>query len=776
MREIYKTFKCFFYCCVCFCLFALFSLEVHAQAGQCLTLGCSTGVSFGSTQSTTSTTFVNSVSGTWAGEYNTYNVTSGMQYEWSLCTADGAVVGTNTDSQLSLRRNDTNAALCYSDDLCGAHAKILWTATFTGVVRVYIHRYNCTSLSTSHTVRWRCVSCGGGGGGCVGPPYCDQTQPGPGYTLLPACQTSICAADSYCCSTQWDSICATAASTNANCVNCRSTCSGGGGCTYTVPFSGSNSITTCTGTICEHAGTANYSNNANGFTIINPATAGNMVRLTFTSFSLECCCDFVTVFNGAGTGGTTLFNGNCTSLPPVLTSTVGPLTIRFTSDFSVVSSGFSANISCVPPPCTLTANAGSNVSICNGSSTVLTGSSSGISPTYSWSPSGSLNNPNISNPTASPSTTTTYTLTVTEGACTATSQVTVTVNPSPSAPTSVTASPSNHCPGGGVTQLNATSSGNSIRWFTVPVGGSSLGTSGSGVNFPVSTSSSTTYYAEALTGAGCISSTRTAVTVTVGDAIPPTINCPSTVTVGNMAGQCAATVNFITPTGTDNCPGATTIQIGGLPSGSSFPVGSTTNTFLVQAGNGQTAQCSFNVVVNDTQAPSANCQNATVSLGPGGIASVSASQINNGSVDNCGITGTSLSGTTNYNCTHIGGTFTVTLQVNDAAGNTATCSATVTVNDNNGYCCDAPQAICHPSPSVILNGSGTATLTPSQVDNGSTADCGLQSIQVSPTNFNCAHVGFPQTVVLTVTDIYNNTSTCQTTLTVADNSAAVCGV
>jgi len=100
------------------------------------------------------------VAGTYGGEYNTYNVTSGQQYQWSLCTADGAVIGTNTDSQLSLRRNDTNAALCYSDDFCGAHAKIQWTATFTGVVRVYVHRYNCATLSNSHTVRWRCVSCG----------------------------------------------------------------------------------------------------------------------------------------------------------------------------------------------------------------------------------------------------------------------------------------------------------------------------------------------------------------------------------------------------------------------------------------------------------------------------------------------------------------------------------------------------------------------------------------------------------------------------------------
>ena len=114
------------------------------------------GTSYGAAQSTTSATFVNSVAGTWGGEYNTYNVTSGNQYEWSLCTADGAVSPTN-DSQLTLK-NTSNTTLCYSDDLCGARPKILWTATFTGQVRVLVTQYFCATNTSSHTVRWRQVS------------------------------------------------------------------------------------------------------------------------------------------------------------------------------------------------------------------------------------------------------------------------------------------------------------------------------------------------------------------------------------------------------------------------------------------------------------------------------------------------------------------------------------------------------------------------------------------------------------------------------------------
>ncbi|MEY3967101.1 MAG: hypothetical protein RL137_1, partial [Bacteroidota bacterium] len=80
-----------------------FVSKAWSQAGQCNAGGCTmTGSSWGAVQSTTSATFVNSVAGTWGGEYNTYNVTSGNQYEWSLCTADGAVSPTN-DSQLTLK-------------------------------------------------------------------------------------------------------------------------------------------------------------------------------------------------------------------------------------------------------------------------------------------------------------------------------------------------------------------------------------------------------------------------------------------------------------------------------------------------------------------------------------------------------------------------------------------------------------------------------------------------------------------------------------------------
>ena len=53
------------------------------------------------------------------------------------------------------------------------------------------------------------------------------------------------------------------------------------------------------------------------------------------------------------------------------------------------------------------------------------------------------------------------------------------------------------------------------------------------------------------------------------------------------------------PVGTDTDPGAVTTQISGIPSDSIFPAGTTTNTFEVEDIDGNTAQCSFTVTVED---------------------------------------------------------------------------------------------------------------------------------------------------------------------------------
>jgi hypothetical protein len=89
------------------------------------------------------------------------------------------------------------------------------------------------------------------------------------------------------------------------------------------------------------------------------------------------------------------------------------------------------------------------------------------------------------------------------------------------------------------------------------------------------------------------------VTVTESPAVMPSISCPANITVFLPLNSTATStaVNYTTPTGTDNCPGAVTTQTTGLPSGASFPVGTTTNTFRVTDASGNFVECSFTVTV-----------------------------------------------------------------------------------------------------------------------------------------------------------------------------------
>ncbi|MCB0530517.1 MAG: HYR domain-containing protein, partial [Saprospiraceae bacterium] len=161
----------------------------------------------------------------------------------------------------------------------------------------------------------------------------------------------------------------------------------------------------------------------------------------------------------------------------------------------------------------------------------------------------------------------------------------------------------------------------------------------------------------------------------------PEIACPADITVSNDPGQCSAVVNYMSPSGMDNCPGAILVQTTGLGGGSSFPVGSTTETYQVTDAAGNTISCSFTVTVNDTQNPTIACPaDFTVSNDAGQCSAVVLYEIPLGS-DNCPGAATAQTGGLGSGSAFPIGATTNTFEVTDAAGNTASCSFTITVKD-----------------------------------------------------------------------------------------------
>lgn len=167
-------------------------------------------------------------------------------------------------------------------------------------------------------------------------------------------------------------------------------------------------------------------------------------------------------------------------------------------------------------------------------------------------------------------------------------------------------------------------------------------------------------------------------TVTVNDIDPPVIICPAD-TILPADNSCTATL-FYTVTATDNCTTNPVItQTQGLPSGSGFPVGTTTNIFVATDSTGNTATCSFNVTVID--APTIICPtDMTVSTD---LDQCYASNVALGTpitADNCGSTIVSV--TNDAPNQFLLGTTTVIWVVTNSLGNTAVCSENVTVVDN----------------------------------------------------------------------------------------------
>jgi hypothetical protein len=153
---------------------------------------------------------------------------------------------------------------------------------------------------------------------------------------------------------------------------------------------------------------------------------------------------------------------------------------------------------------------------------------------------------------------------------------------------------------------------------------------------------------------------------------PCTITCPANKTQSNDPNQCGAVVTYNAPTTTGGCG----TVVCSPASGSFFPVGTTTITCKSNNFAGPET-CTFTITVQDTQPPVITC--------PSNITAVSAN-VN----DPC--TSVNFTTTASDNCPGVTvvcnppsgscfptGVTTVTCTATDAAGNTATCSFTVSV-------------------------------------------------------------------------------------------------
>ncbi|APY07957.1 hypothetical protein BWZ20_06405 [Winogradskyella sp. J14-2] len=126
------------------------------------------------------------------------------------------------------------------------------------------------------------------------------------------------------------------------------------------------------------------------------------------------------------------------------------------------------------------------------------------------------------------------------------------------------------------------------------------------------------------------------------------------------------------------------IQTAGLPSGSEFPVGTTTNTFTLTDTSGNSITQSFDVVITDNQDPTINCPaDFTVNAASNGTYTIedytSIASDNCTAEDNLIITQNPIAGSVVNT-----GVTAVTVNVEDASGNISECTFEITVDASLG--------------------------------------------------------------------------------------------
>lgn len=174
---------------------------------------------------------------------------------------------------------------------------------------------------------------------------------------------------------------------------------------------------------------------------------------------------------------------------------------------------------------------------------------------------------------------------------------------------------------------------------------------------------------------------------------------------------------------------------------------------------GNASSCTSTVTVVDLTAPMIVTKNISVYLDGTGHVTIAASDVNNGTFDNCELD-TFFINTSTFTCANAG-TNTIQFTAKDIYGNTSSTNVIVTVVDSVLPIAKGKDV------TLYLNANGTAILSAAQVDNGSSDDCGITSMTLSRTTYNCFNIG-ANPISLNVKDVSNNLATFPVTVTVLD--------
>jgi hypothetical protein len=119
---------------------------------------------------------------------------------------------------------------------------------------------------------------------------------------------------------------------------------------FNIPTTGTVTLNTCSAILYDDGGVnGDYSINCNATVVLQPSSPNSVMTISGT-INLENNYDFIYVYEGTSATGTPLYTGTGTTVMPTIVSASGPLTVKFTSDYAIVKSGFELTVQCQQAP------------------------------------------------------------------------------------------------------------------------------------------------------------------------------------------------------------------------------------------------------------------------------------------------------------------------------------------------------------------------------------------------------------------------------------------
>jgi MYXO-CTERM domain-containing protein len=234
--------------------------------------------------------------------------------------------------------------------------------------------------------------------------------------------------------------------------------------------------------------------------------------------------------------------------------------------------------------------------------------------------------------------------------------------------------------------------------------------------------------------------------VIVRDSVAPTLTCPASLTTEATL-PTGAGVTYPSATGSDAISQVTLSY--SQASGATFPLGNTVVTVTAADASGNTTTCHFTVRVQDTTAPTLTCNSMLVEATSGTGAPVTFTVTAQDTVT----AEPSLSYNRASGAVLPPGTTPITATATDKAGNQATCSFSVTVQDTTAPTLTCPADVTTQAPSTS---GALVTYPPATASDAVTALPALTYSQASGTLFPVGTTS----VTAAATDSAGNHATC----------------